>query len=52
MKEFNKTGLYLFKVKFDLEDDEIYWDKEYEYDIYYFKTKKLYEENKDSKHKE
>ena len=52
MKEFNKTGLYLFKVKFDLEDDEIYWDKEYEYDIYYFKTKKLYEENKYSKHKE
>ena len=24
MKEFNKTGLYLFKVKFDLEDDEDY----------------------------
>lgn len=47
-KKFKKNGVYVFKIKDSSDIDDFYFDKEYEYDVYYFKTKKLYDENHDS----
>ena len=47
-KKFKKNGVYIFKIKNSLEAEEFYLDKEYEYDIYYFKSKELYDKSFDS----
>lgn len=47
-KKFKKNGVYVFKIKDSADCEDFYFDKEYEYDVYYFKTKKLYDENHDS----
>ena len=47
-KKFKKSGVYVFKIKDSSECEKFYFDKEYEYDIYYFKTKKIYDEVFDS----
>lgn len=47
-KKFKKNGVYVFKIRDSADCEDFYFDKEYEYDVYYFKTKKLYDENHDS----
>ena len=42
MKNFKKNGVYVIKIKSSTEIEEFYFDKEYEYDIYYFKSKDIY----------
>lgn len=42
MEKFNKKGIYLFAIKNLKEEETIYWEKEYEYIIYYFESRKLY----------
>lgn len=46
MKKFNKKGVYLFAIKNLGDEVEVYWDKEYEYDIYYFKSQSIYRDNR------
>lgn len=46
MEKFNKNGIYLFAIKNLHDEVEVYWDKEYEYDIYYFKSQSIYRDNK------
>ena len=46
MEKFNKKGVYLFAIKNLGDEVEVYWDKEYEYDIYYFKSQSIYRDNR------
>lgn len=50
-KQFKKNGIYLFVLKNINEKESIYYDREYEYDVYYFGSKKEYSKSIKNKEK-